>query len=142
MHTKLLWRNVYENIQLLIRLRKWGRSEIGEFCNEGLGGIESGTCPKLNLSVLASLLLMCVFAHICNPYNLTFHNFWPSLLNYWQFILSLKTFLNQRVRNTVISKRIALYWYAFVSDIETRAQIEVVRERVIFEGNRGADRNQ
>ena len=93
MHTKFLWRNVQENIQLLVRLRRWDRKEIGILRNEGLDGIGSGICPKLNLSILASLL-MCIFAQICDQYFPAFHDFWLSPLNFWRrnyyffFILS------------------------------------------------------
>jgi hypothetical protein len=143
MHTKFLWRNVNENIQLLIRIMRWGRSEIGVFCDEGLDGTGSGTCPKFNLSVQASLLMLCIFAHtrIYDPYSPTFHDFWLSPLNYWLFIFHLKTFLNQRVINVLISKRITLYGCTFVAGFKTRAPTEAVRERVQFQRNRVEDRS-
>jgi len=107
-----------------------------------LDGIESGTCPKLNFSVLAGLLLMCIFAHICEPYNPKFHDFWLSPLNYWLVIFHVKTVLKPRVRNVLISKRIALCMCTFVAGFKTRASTEVVRERVIFQRNRGEGRSQ
>jgi hypothetical protein len=134
---------VYENIQLLVRLRRWGRSEIGVFCNERLDGIGSGTCPKFNLIVQAGLLKSCIFTHtrIYDPYNPTFHDFWLSPLNYWLVIFHLKTFLNQRVTNVLISKRITLYGCTFVAGFKTTAPTEVVRERVKFQRNRVEDRS-
>ena len=63
-----------------VSLRRWDRNEISVFCNEGLDGIESGTCPKLNLSSLDSLLLMYIFAHICGPYR---PPLWSSGQSFW-----------------------------------------------------------